>query len=268
MEEAKEGEAKAGEASGAPVPAVPEAADVPSAAGRLDLLKSRLLDLRGKLPALLRQPKVRMIAGSVLLALVIAVGGIAYWVNASAKKAAKAKEVAAAKAKAKAEQEAKAAEQKAEPAMAPADIVKAHEAILAATREKAAQDKVVQEKAARPVEAKTIDAPKPEPQPEPSNRTAETKAQDKSATPAASPVAPEKPQGPLPRPSVANTPAPPDVPSTTGAVAKPAAPASAGGASSAANTAAGACTLSGREADYAKSLGRCLEEFNRMEGRR
>lgn len=218
----------------------------------IERIKAQLLaqfqGVRARLPLLLKQPKVLLIAGGVTLAVVLLAGGISIWSGVSAKNAAKAKEAAEAKAKAKAEKEAKAAAEKnAPPAMAPDEIMKAHAAILAAGLPKPEMNSTDPEKA----DAESGDG---------SRDALPSRAADSVQE------APAKIIVPPPRPSVANTAMPPEV------VAAPPPPApeptTRSGSNSGDARAAGSCVLDGKGGGYGKALGECLQEFSRMEGRR
>jgi len=254
MEEAKE--SQAADVENAPAEA--------GAASAVDRIKAQLMTqvqgLRAKLPILLKQPKVLLIAGGVTLAVVLLAGGITIWSGISAKKAAKAKEVAEAKAKAKAEKEAKAAAEKnAPPAMDPAEIMKAHEAIMAAGGAKQAAPA----KADAPANQ---EAAKPEPGKVETGAESTSKDVQPSRATDMAQEAPAKIVVPPPRPSVANTAMPPEV------VAAPPPPAPEPtprpGNNPGDARAAGSCVLDGKGGGYGKALGDCLQEFSRMEGRR
>ena len=250
MEEAKESQA-------ADVENAPAEAGAASAVYRIKAqLMTQVQGLRAKLPILLKQPKVLLIAGGVTLAVVLLAGSSTIWSSISAKKAAKAKEVAEAKAKAKAEKEAKAAEEKNAP---PEEIMKAHEAIMAAGGAKQAApakaDAPANQEAAKPEPGKVETKPE----------SASKDVQPSRATDMAQ-EAPVKIVVPPPRPSVANTAMPPEVVTTPPPPAPEPTPRPGNNPGDA--RAAGSCVLDGKGGGYGKALGDCLQEFSRMEGRR
>ncbi len=166
-------------------------------------------------------------AGLLVLALAVA-GGLAY--RASAQKAKAAAEAAAVLKKEKAAREA--AEQ-AEMVLRGEEARRSHQEILEASNHSPARTE--------PAGGAAVSDPAVAPD--------KADVQDKPAVPATSATGAKKPENTEVRPP---------------AVAAPGKAAS----DAAVPDAAGGCTLSGKSAeDYGKALGRCLEEYNRLEGR-
>ena len=166
-------------------------------------------------------------AGLLVLALAVA-GGLAY--RASAQKAKAATEAAAVLKKEKAAREA--AEQ-AEKVLRGEEARRSHQEILEASNHSPARTE--------PAGGAAVSDPAVAPD--------KADVQDKSAVPATSATGAKKPENMEVRPP---------------AVAAPGKAAS----DAAVPDATGGCTLSGKSAeDYGKALGRCLEEYNRLEGR-
>ncbi len=166
-------------------------------------------------------------AGLLVLALAVA-GGLAY--RASVQKAKAAAEAAAVLKKEKAAREA--AEQ-AEMVQRGEEARRSHQEILEASNHSPAR--------AEPAGGAAVSDPAVAPD--------KADVQDKPAVPATSATGARKPENTEVRPP---------------AVAAPGKAAS----DAAVPDATGGCTLSGKSAeDYGKALGRCLEEYNRLEGR-
>ena len=166
-------------------------------------------------------------AGLLVLALAVA-GGLAY--RASAQKAKAAAEAAAVLKKEKAAREA--AEQ-AEMVLRGEEARRSHQEILEASNHSPARTE--------PAGGAAVSDPAVAPD--------KADVQDKPAVPATSATGAKKPENTEVRPP---------------AVAAPGKAAS----DAAVPDATGGCTLSGKSAeDYGKALGRCLEEYNRLEGR-
>ena len=169
--------------------------------------------------------------GLLVLALAVA-GGLAY--RASAQKAKAAAEAAAVLKKEKAAREA--AEQ-AEMVLRGEEARRSHQEILEASNHSPARTE--------PAGGAAVS----DPAVAPDKADAKADVQDKSAVPATSATGAKKPENTEVRPP---------------AVAAPGKAAS----DAAVPDATGGCTLSGKSAeDYGKALGRCLEEYNRLEGR-
>ena len=174
-------------------------------------------------------------AGLLVLALAVA-GGLAY--RASAQKAKAAAEAAAVLKKEKAAREA--AEQ-AEMVQRGEEARRSHQEILEASNHSPARTET----------AGGVTVSDPVVAPDKADAKADAKAdmQDKPVAPATSATGAKKPENAEVRPP---------------AVAAP----GKAGSDAAVPDATGGCTLSGKSAeDYGKALGRCLEEYNRLEGR-
>ena len=174
-----------------------------------------------------------ILGGAGLLALALAVaGGLAY--RASAQKAKAAAEAAALLKKEKAAREA--AEQ-AEMVQRGEEARRSHQEILEASNHSPAR--------AETAGGVTVS----DPVVAPDKADAKADMQDKPVAPATSATGAKKPENTEVRPP---------------AVAAP----GKAGSDAVVPDATGGCTLSGKSAeDYGKALGRCLEEYNRLEGR-